>query len=275
MGRLETAFSLEDYVTRIKLTDKVKNKLDYLTKELVDYIERISKLSEDEIKYFLIDYLYRELNYSNKIENAKNGIKIGIDNFEFDSLEVTEDRINELHRFVLQEDVDLERKLGYRPKNVDVAGIEDGESKVYYEAPSSAIVKELMDQFYNLQGSSFHEELKSGLIKPTLMHLIFVKIHPFIDGNGRTSRLIHNMEFTTSVNGFFNKKFKLCPLCISPSIYINKVTYAKTLNGIEFSGTTDDNEGINKFIDFILNMYSEQLYFMSTHLDKHERILHR
>lgn len=37
-----------------------------------------------------------------------------------------------------------------------------------------------------------------SIVRAALLHGELVKIHPFIDGNGRTSRLIMNMELMRS-----------------------------------------------------------------------------
>ena len=65
-------------------------------------------------------------------------------------------------------------------------------------------------------------------IKASLIHFIFIKIHPFVDGNGRVARILHNLEFTNLVNKTYrfndeDLKLKLTPLNISYSIYNNKI----------------------------------------------------
>ena len=35
------------------------------------------------------------------------------------------------------------------------------------------------------------EELNNPFLASSLMHLLFIRIHPYTDGNGRTARVIH------------------------------------------------------------------------------------
>ncbi len=50
-------------------------------------------------------------------------------------------------------------------------------------------MQKLMAEYQN-EWKTFHP-----VVKAALLHGEFVKIHPFIDGNGRTSRLLLNFEF--------------------------------------------------------------------------------
>ena len=49
--------------------------------------------------------------------------------------------------------------------------------------------------WYNTEGSQLHP-----VVRGAMLHAIFVGIHPFIDGNGRTSRLLLNLELMN--NGY-------------------------------------------------------------------------
>ena len=58
--------------------------------------------------------------------------------------------------------------------------------------PNHVLLQELMQKLiieYNKEWNEFHP-----VIKACLLHGEFVKIHPFIDGNGRTARLLLNFE---------------------------------------------------------------------------------
>lgn len=47
--------------------------------------------------------------------------------------------------------------------------------------------------WYNAEAQSLHP-----IVRSAMLHAIFVGIHPFIDGNGRTSRLLLNLELMKS-----------------------------------------------------------------------------
>lgn len=97
---------------------------------------------------------------------------------------LSEWQIKSLHQLVLK-NIDLENAGQYRQLNVLISGAE--------HKPVDAIrVPQFMQDFI-----SWYQD-KAGSIHPieraARVHADFVKIHPFIDGNGRTSRLLMNLE---------------------------------------------------------------------------------
>lgn len=101
---------------------------------------------------------------------------------EYDS-DISEWNIKSLHQLVLK-GIDDENAGKYRNGNVIISGAK--------HIPSEHIrVPELMEKLiinYN-DWKKFHP-----IIRASLLHGELVKIHPFVDGNGRTARLIMNME---------------------------------------------------------------------------------
>ena len=62
-----------------------------------------------------------------------------------------------------------------------------GHEKIHYEAPSSKDVPDMMSDFLRWFDS---ENTLDPLVKTAVMHLWFVTIHPFDDGNGRICRTL-------------------------------------------------------------------------------------
>ena len=91
-------------------------------------------------------------------------------------------------------------------------------------------------------------------LRAAITSLLFNRIHPYTDGNGRTSRIIYNLKFTEQVNKIYRTKLMLSPLNISNRILANKLTYVNRINQIPFNLTDDTNKAINKWFDFILIM---------------------
>ena len=61
-----------------------------------------------------------------------------------------------------------------------------------------------MDDFIKFYKTKSLSVIDSNpFLKSALAHLLFVRIHPFSDGNGRTARMIHNMKFTESINNIY------------------------------------------------------------------------
>jgi len=93
-------------------------------------------------------------------------------------------QIKSLHALVLK-GIDDDNAGRYRSVNVRISGAE-------HLPPDALHVPELMHgllQWYHGPGSELHPVERAARI-----HNDFVKIHPFVDGNGRTGRLLMNLE---------------------------------------------------------------------------------
>lgn len=96
---------------------------------------------------------------------------------------ITEWNIKGIHQLVLK-DIDDENAGRYRRENVTIKG-------AIHIPPDYLKVPELMEKLVlNYKNwNNFHP-----IIQAALLHGELVKIHPFIDGNGRTSRLLMNLD---------------------------------------------------------------------------------
>jgi Fic family protein len=97
---------------------------------------------------------------------------------------LSEWQIKNLHRLVLK-GIDDEYAGVYRDQQVFISGAK-------HRPPAPFLIKEQMEQFMNW----YEEDAKElhPVIRGAMLHAIFAQIHPFIDGNGRTSRLLLNLE---------------------------------------------------------------------------------
>jgi len=97
---------------------------------------------------------------------------------------LTQFQIKSLHQLILK-NIDEKNAGTYRTSNVTIAGAE--------HVPSDfTLVQQEMDTFidwYNGPAQNMHPVERAARV-----HCDFVMIHPFIDGNGRTSRLMMNLE---------------------------------------------------------------------------------
>lgn len=108
------------------------------------------------------------INYLNELVNDKKVI--------------TEWNIKGLHQLILK-DIDNENAGKYRSENVTIKG-------ATHIPPDYLIVPELMNKLiFNFESWNKY----NPIIQAALLHGELVKIHSFIDGNGRTSRLIMNL----------------------------------------------------------------------------------
>lgn len=98
--------------------------------------------------------------------------------------ELSEMDIKNIHAIVLK-GIDNENAGRYRTENVIISGAS-------HIPPDAIIVPESMEKLiyrYDEWKEKYHP-----IIVAALLHAEFVKIHPFIDGNGRTARLLMNFE---------------------------------------------------------------------------------
>ena len=102
---------------------------------------------------------------------------------------VTEWNIKNIHQLVLKE-IDDDNAGKYRDENVKIKG-------AVHIPPDYLIVPELMEKLIiNYKNwKKYHP-----IIRAALLHGELVKIHPFVDGNGRTSRLVMNLSLMN--NGY-------------------------------------------------------------------------
>ena len=103
---------------------------------------------------------------------------------------LSEFQIKSLHQLIMKNIDDVHAGV-YRKTNVVISGAE--------HTPSDAVhVASEMTDFINWYLND--AQILHSVERAARVHADFVKIHPFIDGNGRTSRLLMNFELMK--NGF-------------------------------------------------------------------------
>jgi len=142
--------------------------------------------------------------------------------------------IKNIHALILKE-IDNTNAGKYRSENVVISGAKHIPPK-HYEIGD--LMQKLMVEYQN-EWKEFHP-----VVRATLIHGEFVKIHPFIDGNGRTSRLLLNFELMK--NGY-------------PPIIIKNEARARYYDVLDLAHTTMNYE---PFIELVseLVIESEKLW---------------
>ena len=100
---------------------------------------------------------------------------------------ISEWNIKNIHQLILK-DIDDENAGKYRSENVTIKGAK-------HIPPDYLLVPELMERLiinYE-EWDKYHP-----IVKAALLHGELVKIHPFVDGNGRTARLVMNLSLMNS-----------------------------------------------------------------------------
>lgn len=97
---------------------------------------------------------------------------------------LSERQIKSLHQLILK-GIDDEHAGVYRNQQVLIAG-------ATHTPPNHLFIQEKIDEMMDwYENKALHlHPIKRG----AMLHTIFVGIHPFVDGNGRTARLLLNLE---------------------------------------------------------------------------------
>lgn len=266
-------FDIFEYVSRIKLDSYVVDHAEETNQAFDKYMRELLKYDPYAAIFYLIDNFYKEMVSSQQIENHFIRPDLLADDVFFETLNVSHARIHRLHEEAVK--TEANKQSGYRTAPVRVSKMTPQGEIVFWRAPNPEYVKPFMDDFIRLYKTTKTSLLFSNpFIASALMHLLFVRIHPYNDGNGRTARLIHNIKFTESVNKIHGMKLKISPLNLSGSILINKPTYASRLNNIYFDLEHDTNDAINRWFDFILNMNDEQIFYNTNRINELEEAMH-
>ena len=162
---------------------------------------------------------------------------IYLDELVKDNKSITEWNIKNIHQLILKE-IDNENAGRYRRENVTIKG-------ATHIPPDYIKIPELMEKLIlNYETwNKYHP-----IIQAALLHGELVKIHPFIDGNGRTSRLIMNLAL---MNNGYN------PVIIKKE---DRLEYYDALDKAHTTGNyTDFVKLINKLEIEMINKYLELL----------------
>lgn len=104
---------------------------------------------------------------------------------EEDTFRYTEGQIKQIHKLTVHRLVPSDNQGEYRKTQVVLRDSRTGE--VTFRPPPSVEVPYLMEDVFawlnSLQGREIHPVLRAGIA-----HYVIASIHPFVEGNGRTSR---------------------------------------------------------------------------------------
>ncbi len=147
---------------------------------------------------------------------------------------INEKNILHIHNLLTKTDA-IEKKYrgAYRDKNVSV--MKNGNEIVYSGATATIVNSEMDKLFHDI---SILRDRKLSFAKifyyAAMIHLIFVAIHPFADGNGRAARLIEKWFLV-------DKLGKMAWGINSEKLYLQRnYSYHKNINRIGISYETID-----------------------------------
>ena len=295
---------IQDFLSNIKLSDSNKADLEYIWGELDSTLKKISEYSEDIQLKFLRASLLSDLKNSFDIENALYSPYI----FKmYDEGLITNSKLSvELIRLLnknirakerIMTEVEFEKSSrtnllnetyeeycahqkynlegNFRLGMVWVGG--DTIDKAKFIPPTSEEIPEYIDDFIKFYNSeySINPELEDPIVKAALLHVLFIKIHPFSDGNGRVARILINGYLSKGFNEKLGLNFTYPPINLSSSFNRSKDDYSENQNAILFENNVDNNEAINKWVRYIIYCLEEQVYYLNSKFEGYDKLANR
>jgi Fic family protein len=171
------------------------------------------------------------LNYLNVLENIGELTKGG---------SIVEKDILSIHHKVTKDTLDNPDDCGvYRRRYVVVVNRFTGE--VFFRPPQNEDVPGLIKNLVEWINSGEAKEL-DPVIEAGIAHYEFVRIHPFIDGNGRTTRVLATLILY--LQGFDTKQF----FCLDDYYNSDRPAYYKALQSVN-QKTLDLTDWLEYFVE--------------------------
>jgi len=181
--------------------------------------------------------------------NHQEAISFIEDIAKIETQEVSLVDIKNIHHLILK-GIDNKNAGSYRTQNVGVIK-SDGSIHNFTEPLK---IDEKMNEFIDWLHTQTIEE---SILLASLVHLKFVSIHPFIDGNGRTARLLMNLVILQ--NGY-------------PQAIIKVTNRAEYIQAIE-KYQQSSNHDYNDFYKVVLQSVNDSLDLYSTILTNDIKII--
>lgn len=220
--------STENFNFYVSVSSVFSSKIEGETIELDSYVKH---------KKFGIEFLP---DYTKKIDDLYNAYIYAKNN------ELNSENVSQIHKLLSKHLVSTYRQRKFRTQNMFVT---TSYGKIEYVAISSFEVENEMKKFFNDITLLLTKELsiEEVFYFASLIHLVFVKIHPWNDGNGRTARLLEKWFLAQKLgdNAWFIQNEKM--------YYNQHDTYYKN---IRLLGFEYDDLDYNQAMPFLLMLPS-------------------
>lgn len=272
--------NLEEYIQQIHLNDTVKEHLLYTYDSFNELLKALSIYQSEAVDLFLYDATIKENMYSAKLENSLYSPSV-INYYEkylSTHESISEDLIKGLNQMILEDRVEGSNYSGdknpgeYR-KTIAWVGRKDGKfgiENARYVAPDASLVQGYMEQFVKFYNE---DNIQDPFIKSAMVHILFIKIHPFSDGNGRIARILHHHILTSMINKKYGTDFKWPIINLSRHLDLTRGNYYSNENDILFSIHPENTAAFNKWFNYLLNMVDENIYVIEENLRNKAHVL--
>lgn len=241
------------------------------------------KLPPNHVRARSREALKKEAYYSSRIEGAVTSLEAALRNmdkktrsFADESMQMiynnklalefmhkhkadsfSRERIWELHK-ILVYNTHKDRPITVGQYRKGPIYVVDGQGRVVYEGPPPEKAREMMDRFVEWMN---RKPEVHPLVDAALVHLYFVHVHPFDDGNGRSARALSNLYLEKNGYDFIN--------FLSPSDYFehHKAAYYQSIQAAEAHGYD-----ATYFVLYYLGALKDQLSRVKSELQKEEKI---
>lgn len=172
--------------------------------------------------------------------------------------EITEENILEIHKTLTVDTLDNPSDCGsYRNRYVVVANGMTGH--VIFRPPSNEAVPDLVRNLLAWINAEETQEL-DPVIESGIAHYELVRVHPFIDGNGRTARVLAALLLLW--RGFDTKQF----FCLDDYYDSDRPAYYRALQTVD-PETRDLTEWLSYFVEGVMvsmNAVKERVIHLSS-----------
>lgn len=127
-----------------------------------------------------------------EVKNYQDALQ-ELDKMAEDKSPITIDQILKLHKILMNKLIEPEKTGAWRSGSIYIVDdLGDGREHLRFEGPEASkvafLVNELLLWLIQAEKDKLHPVIRAGVL-----HLQFVTIHPFADGNGRMARILTNL----------------------------------------------------------------------------------
>lgn len=247
--RIVTDQLLDEYREKVNLSPL--NKIDNIKKKEIrvdyfDFYRSVSSVYSSKIEGEDIDFDSYYKHKFLKVEFQPDYTRRADDLYDaynyIDSHQLTFQNLQKAHAILSQNLLPKSQQGSIRPNPMFVINSDD---EIEYVAASPGILKDELDSLFDDVDVLLREDLDPFEVFyfAALLHLVFVKIHPFQDGNGRAARLLEKWFLTECIGN------KATAVQLEKNYYKKRDDYYANIRKI---GLEYENLDYTKALDFLL-----------------------